>query len=118
VSHKGAKEQNLLLLIEIRGILSNIRYSPNTLRDLLVFLSLTSSQIPKNCYALGFELSLPQSSNNPKRKLVYLTPHTNKQTNNQTTRLQTLNYSRDSREMVFMKEAGGRSAEQQKRFKC
>jgi hypothetical protein len=85
VSHKGAKEQNLLLLlIEIRGILSNIRYSPNTLRDLLVFLSLTSSQIPKNCYALGFELSLPQSSNNPKRKLVYLTPHTNKQPNNQT----------------------------------
>jgi hypothetical protein len=84
VSHKGAKEQNLLLLlIEIRGILSNIRYSPNTLRDLLVFLSLTSSQIPKNCYALGFELSLPQSSNNPKRKLVYLTPHTNKQTTKQ-----------------------------------
>jgi len=41
VSHKGAKEQNLLLLlIEIRGILSNIRYSPNTLRDLLVFPSL------------------------------------------------------------------------------
>jgi hypothetical protein len=83
VSHKGAKEQKLLLLIEIRGILSSIRYSPNTLRD-LVFLSLTSLQIPRNCYALGFELSLPQSSNNPKRKLVYLTPHTNKQPNNQT----------------------------------
>jgi hypothetical protein len=64
---------------------SNIRYSPNTQRIFYVFSHSLLYKSQQNCYALGFELSLPQSSNNPTKKLVSLTPpHTNKQTNNQT----------------------------------
>jgi hypothetical protein len=65
---------------------------------------------------LGFELSLPQVPTTPKEIGVFDDPtyiQTNKQTNNQTpdTPPET-----PSREMVFMKEAGGgRSGEQQKR---
>jgi hypothetical protein len=62
---------------------------------------------------LGFELCLPQVPTTPKEIGVFDPTYiqTNKQTNNQTPG----HSSRDSREMVFMKEAGGRSGEQQKR---
>jgi hypothetical protein len=64
---------------------------------------------------MHWDVSFPfPSSNNPKKIGVF--DPTYKQTNKQP---DSRHYSRDSREMVFMKEAGGRSGEQQKRdFKC
>jgi hypothetical protein len=59
---------------------------------------------------LGFELCLPQVLTTPKEIGVF--DPTYKQTNKQP---DSRHSSRDSREMVFMKEAGGRSGEQQNR---
>jgi len=83
VSHKGAKEQKLLLF-EIRGMFSNRRYSPNTLRIFMFFPSLLYKSQET---VMHWDLSFPfPSSNNPKKIGVFDPTYiqTNKQTNNQT----------------------------------